>query len=429
MLKPFDRPTRARHVAAMLCLALTALIGLQATAKEHTPAKKSSRAKAAALAAGTAGHASALSADGQAEARLVEAFKLAGQGRTKEALLRTEALVRDYPNFQLAHLVHGDLLTARTRAMRGLDESAIGPAAQTLTELREESLLRLRALRERPPAGHVPSQFAQLSTRNKHAIAVDTSRARLYLFENGPGGIKLLADYYVSVGKFGAGKSLEGDMRTPLGVYHITSHISPKKLKDFYGAGALPINYPNPYDLRHGKTGSGIWLHGTPSSQFARAPKASDGCLVLANPDLQRIIRTVEVRTTPVVIATSLNWVSPKTPPALEVKLFNESLSAWREAKSRGDLQKLLSFYTTDLSADGKGTVDWRPNLAADFDSARGREIELKDLSFLRWTDTTDTMVVTFGEVARGAQTGPVRRQYWMRSGRQWKIFFEGVIG
>jgi murein L,D-transpeptidase YafK len=218
-------------------------------------------------------------------------------------------------------------------------------------------------------------------------------------------------------------------MRTPLGVYHVTSQISPKKLQDFYGAGALPINYPNPYDLRHGKTGSGIWLHGTPSTQFARAPRASDGCLVLANPDLERIMRTVQARTTPVVIAPSLSWVSLQSPPALEVKLFTEALSAWREAKSRGDLQRLLSFYTTDLSVDGKGSVDWRPTLAADFDSARGREIELKDLSFLRWTDSADTMVVTFGEVARGAHTGPIRRQYWMRSGRQWKIFFEGVIG
>ena len=39
-------------------------------------------------------------------------------------------------------------------------------------------------------------------------------------------------------------------------------------------------------------------------------------------------------------------------------------------------------------------------------------------------------MVVTFGEVAEGARTGPVKRQYWLRQGGgAWKIFFEGVIG
>jgi len=53
----------------------------------------------------------------------------------------------------------------------------------------------------------------------------------------------------------------------------------------------------------------------------------------------------------------------------------------------------------------------------------------MKDLSVLRWTDSADTMVVTFGEVPLGTRTGVTKRQYWMRQGPQWKIFFEGVVG
>ena len=412
----------ARRAAAQVC-SVTLVLGCGAVqAKEHAK-QPGSRAKNAATAP--------LSADGLAEARLLDVYKLAGQGRTREAIQRAQALVRDYPHFQLAQLVYGDMLTARNRPMRGPDELAsVSPdAAQTLIELREESLLRLKALRERPPAGHVPSQFVQLSARNKHAIAIDTSRARLYLFENSSEGLKLLADYYISVGKQGVGKSLEGDMRTPLGVYFVTSQIDPQKLKDFYGAGALPINYPNPYDTRHGKTGSGIWLHGTPPGQFARAPRASDGCVVLANPDLQRILRTVQSRTTPVVIAKSLSWVAPSQLMAPEVKGFADTLSAWREAKSKGDAQRMLSFYNTDMFQDGKGNVEGQPSVGADLSTGLGREFVFKDLSYLRWTDSADTMGVTFGEVARGSRSGPVKRQYWVRTGRQWKIFFEGVIG
>ncbi|OOV08800.1 L,D-transpeptidase family protein [Rhodoferax fermentans] len=52
-------------------------------------------------------------------------------------------------------------------------------------------------------------------------------------------------------------------------------------------------------------------MHGTPSSQFTRAPQATDGCVAVANPDLERILRTVEVRTTPVLIEKNLNWVRP----------------------------------------------------------------------------------------------------------------------
>ena len=59
----------------------------------------------------------------------------------------------------------------------------------------------------------------------------------------------------------------------------------------------------------------------------------------------------------------------------------------------------------------------------------QGGTIQLKDVSYLRWTDSADTMVATFGEVVDGARTGTVKRQYWIRRGTQWKIFFEGVIG
>ncbi len=370
--------------------------------------------------------------DGEAEARLIEIYKLIGQAQTRTALIRAEALVRDHPNFQLAQLVYGDLLMAKRQPVRTFGDVPDGEhmraGGQMLTELREESQLRMRALRERPPEGAIPQQFVQLSPRNKHAIAIDTSRARLYLFENGPHGLKLLADYYISVGKAGIEKAAEGDLRTPLGVYFVTSNLDPKSLKDFYGSGALPINYPNPYDARRGKTGSGIWLHGTPPNQFSRSPKATDGCVVLANPDLERIIRTVEVRTTPVVIARSLRWV-PAASLEPENKRFAEVLEAWRAAKSTGDVDRLLGFYTPDFAVNGKSLADWTPLLKVELGRARGREVQLKDVSFLRWADSGDTMVVTFGEVATGARTGPVKRQYWMRQGPHWKIFFEGVIG
>ena len=45
----------------------------------------------------------------------------------------------------------------------------------------------------------------------------------------------------------------------------------------------------------------------------------------------------------------------------------------------------------------------------------------------LRWKDSQDTMVVTFGEVASGQSRGVTRRQYWTREREQWKIFFEGT--
>jgi len=369
--------------------------------------------------------------DGLAEARLIEIYRLIGQAQTKPALTRAEALVKDFPDFALAQLVYGDLLTARTQAISQFgsvppEQRSAGAAA--LQDLRVESQMRLKALSERPPAGTLPSELLHLSARNKHAIAVDASRARLYLFENQPGGPKLLADYYISVGKLGLEKTTEGDLRTPLGVYFITSQLDPKTLKDFYGAGALPINYPNVLDIKRGKTGKGIWLHGTPPGQFSRPPQASDGCVVLANPDLLRIIQTVEIRSTPVVIARQLNWAQPSNAKIIGHQ-FQSQFQAWVKARSDGNLNTLSAFYAPDFSQNGKNLDDWLPEMRQDLRQKSGRPLEIKDLSLLHWKDTEETMVVTFGELVAGQRTGVTKRQYWNRKANQWKIFFEGNIG
>lgn len=400
--------TRVKAVSAKS----TAVVSAVASAKSASPGKKSTVD------------------DGAAEARLIEVYRLIGQGNMRNALSKAENLVHDHPNFQLAQLVYGDLLAGRTRPVRQLgdvpDTTAQAGATQ-LAELRQESLLRISALRSRPAAGTIPSQFLSLSPRVKHAIAIDATHSRLYLFENSETGLKLMADYYISVGKSGTDKALEGDLRTPLGVYFVTGNLNPKSLKTFYGSGALPINYPNQLDVKRGKTGGGIWLHGTPPNQFSRAPLSTDGCVVLANPDLERILKTVEIRTTPVVIAKDLTWVAPQT-VASESKSFEQALNAWHSAKSSGDMARILAWYAPDFTSYGKTLADWTPAMQTEVKQLAGRKVEIKDVSYLHWKDTADTMVVTFGELIQGAKTGLTKRQYWIRQGAQWKIFFEGVI-
>ena len=394
--------------AAMLALPLDEAHAAKKKAS-HTPAK------------------STTNADGAAELRLIDIYKLIGRGENREALSKAKLLVTDLPNFHLAQLVYGDLLAAHMRPVKTLGdvpEALVRGAGNSLDELREESQRRMQALRERPPAGTIPSQFLTLSQSSQHAIAVDASKSRLYLFANTPKGLVLLSDYYISVGKAGTAKTTEGDQRTPLGVYYITSNLNRKSLKDFYGSGALPINYPNRLDAKRGKTGSGIWLHGTPPDQFSRAPRATDGCVVLANPDLDHIARTVKVRSTPVVIASQLQWVEPNNIRS-QAESFKTALYAWRNAKITGDIKQVLNFYTSDFTANGKTLEQWTATLKNEISNTYGRSIELKDLSFLRWTDTADTMVVTFAEVPSGS-VEMSKRQYWMREGNQWKIFFEG---
>lgn len=377
---------------------------------------------------------------GRGEARLIHIYQLIGQGDHRTALAEAESLVRDHPNFQLAQLVLGDLLSVHARPVRQLGDvpdTKAQLAAQQLSILREESRRRLLALTERPPEGSIPAQFLALSPQSRHAIAVDASRSRLYLFENtsppasngkpAQARLKLVADYYISVGTGGVEKQFEGDLRTPLGVYYITSTLNPKSLPDLYGVGALPLNYPNALDLQRGKTGSGIWLHGTPSEQYARAPLASEGCVVVSNADFTHILSTVQIRTTPVVIASELQWVRPDALDTDRTQ-FESALEAWRQTKSRGQIEQLKTFYSERFQSQGRDLAQWWPRVEKEVQATGSRELSLRDISLLRWRDSDDTMVVTFGEVPAGQGRGITRRQYWSHENGQWKIFYEGNI-
>jgi hypothetical protein len=366
-----------------------------------------------------------------AEARLITIYQLIGKFKASEALPLAETLVQDFPTFALAQLVYADLLMAKTGPIQQFGNVSVAQlqaGAGNLEKLRIESAMRLKALKERPPKDTVPSQLLLLSDRNKHAIAVDASRSRLYLFENQAGGPKLVADYYISVGKLGLEKKAEGDLKTPNGVYFITSQLDPKTLKDFYGVGALPINYPNVLDIKRGKTGGRIWLHGTPPGQFSRPPLDSDGCVVLTNPDLDHIIKTVEIRSTPVVIASRLQWVSAQAAKH-QSEQFENQLQAWLRAKSKASLKELSAFYADDFGLNNPGTTDWRLALPQT-NTKTIHGFEIKDLNLLHWVDSEETMVATFGEVAKGQRTGVTKRQYWRRTANsgEWKIFYEGLV-
>ncbi|MDP4301614.1 L,D-transpeptidase family protein [Leptothrix discophora] len=359
------------------------------------------------------------------EARLIAVYRLIGEARLPQALAAIESLVRDVPQFALGQLVYGDLLLASTG-----DLTPAGTPAQTSPQaqaLRREAVLRLQALRDPPAPGSWPSQVLQLSGSVRHVVAVDTSRARLYVIENQAGTPRLVGHHYVSIGSRGTGKRSEGDQRTPLGIYSITSHLDGGQLGDFYGAGALPLNYPNDLDRHLGRTGANIWIHGTPTGQYARAPLSTNGCIVMANDDLSRWLRLLAPRHTPVIVAERLEWVAPRALMAQRQTALG-LVESWRRARMHSDLGGLMAMYSMHFDNGEDGYDAWRERLQAESRAGQGRERELDELSVLSWNDPHEMLVVTFRERLRGSTHGLMRRQYWTRESGQWRIFSEGVL-
>jgi L,D-transpeptidase YnhG len=79
---------------------------------------------------------------GLAESRLIEVYKLIAASQSREALKKADVLVRDYPTFQLAQLVYGDLLAARAYTIKTLGdvpEDILKVGAPALHDFRRNS--------------------------------------------------------------------------------------------------------------------------------------------------------------------------------------------------------------------------------------------------------------------------------------------------
>ena len=133
------------------------------------------------------------------------------------------------------------------------------------------------------------------------------------MFAQQNGGLVRLSDYYITIGRAGFGKEREGDLKTPVGVYHVDGYIPGTQLHARYGAGALTTDYPNTLDRFLNRTGYGIWLHGTEPGWINRGPRASEGCITLSNPDFEQLLTQIgSHRGIPIVIDDDPEWVEAK---------------------------------------------------------------------------------------------------------------------
>ena len=366
------------------------------------------------------------------EQLLIEVYRHMGANQLRQAQAKADALVAAYPNFRLGQLVRGDLLMMHTHQVKGFGEAS-GGSPEALANLRDEAMVRLKSLRERPDPNLVPKAVLQLRDDQKFVLLVDARRSRLYVYQNTAGRPTFITDYYISQGKLGVNKVREGDQKTPLGVYYITSRLAGAKLPDFYGIGALPINYPNDWDRVNGRSGSGIWLHGTPSDSFSRPPLSSDGCVVLTNPDLNKLLASIEIGKTPVVISDQIEFIS-KEKWAIERNLAMRVLDSWRADTETANPHRIGAHYSNKFKSDrGEDLAAWLGKHQEFIGIVPGATLELRDVTSFVYPGKEEMLVITFTqEVATGKNRVLLnrirKRQYWAHEGAQWKIVSESIL-
>lgn len=367
----------------------------------------------------------------RSETLLMSALENIAHSRIDEALIELEILKSINPKFSLAQLVYADLLMAKNQRITDfgnshkIDNEKINP-------LRDEILARWNYYKSPIDKTLIPSSIIQLSDKQNYILVVDQSRHRMFLYRNHNGIPVYVDDFYVTIGKNGSGKIIEGDQKTPLGVYFVTRFIESDMLPDLYGDGAFPINYPNIWDRRNGRTGTGIWLHGTPSEVFSRPPDDSDGCVIISNDDLKSLAPYIAVgQTTPLILANAIKWET-RAEWEKRQKSFYSYLEQWRKDWESRDVDLYLSHYSKDYEGLGKNYESWarhkrRVNLSKTF-----IKVNLDNTSiFVYPNGTAPIMVITFMQnySSDSFQRAFRKRQYWkMEEDGNWRIIFEGSV-
>jgi len=189
-------------------------------------------------------------------------------------------------------------------------------------------------------------------------IIVDLNKLRLYVFEHINGVPRLIKGFYATIGKNGFGKYKEGDQRTLVRVYFVSSFIGHSDLPDLYGEGAFPINYPNVWDRKNGYTGYGIWLHVAPSNTCSQPPRDSDGCVIVSNQGLLALTPYIKMRKTPVILTKNIDWVDKDVWIKQQAKYWT-FVEQWRRDWKSLNTDLYLSHYSAEYSGLEKDYENW----------------------------------------------------------------------
>jgi murein L,D-transpeptidase YafK len=315
-------------------------------------------------------------------------------------------------------------------AALGLAAVALAAPAQArsngqLRDLVEEAQLRLAP--PKIPAGHLPAALLQLSEAQRFAVVVDLPRARLYVVENDRGTLKVVREHYAAMGRNGAGKQSRGDLRTPIGIYTATGFTPDAALPDKYGSGAFPLNYPNIWDRHHRRDGDGIWLHGIDRQLASRAPRSSEGCVTMGNPDLVALKPYLDIGRTPVVLADSLSWL-PAAVIAREREALLQEIEAWRARWSAIDTEAYLGFYADDFLSNGMNKAAFSLYKRRVNRSKRRIDVRLRELDLLRYPGEPDLVMAQFRQdyQSDNFSVTSTKQQFWRKqSDGRWKIVLE----
>ena len=318
---------------------------------------------------------------------------LVAEHRDADRLSINQFLLADLMAIQAGQFpdISGDAVAAAPLRMPARSDRMAGP--QSAEVMRAELRDRLHALQAQPDA--LPANVLTVSDEFDNVILVDAATERLYVIDMKQETPVILARFFVREGVLGGGKQFDGDMRSPYGIFRIVSELNGQQLGRMYGSLAWVLDYPNPNDRRYGRTGSDIWIHGSPVGLDDRMPLASEGCFVLSNRDIEALKQLVNPSRTLVVTVATTEWLSA---------------SAWKARREDMRKRELSAYYLPPRDMNSKNPEGERTIVA--LDTKRGYLTYGAAPTEIKTAEYIDTHAVASSapSCANGSDRGQIRQ-------------------
>ena len=264
----------------------------------------------------------------------------------------------------------------------------------------------------------VPAWLVRVPETTPTVFVAETSTSAFHRFDLVEGVPRKARQDYMSIGKGGVRKERVGDQRTPLGIYFVTEQLDTTKLHEKYGVTAFPLDYPNAWDRRLGRSGDGIWVHGVDPNGGGRPALDTDGCIALPNERLLELEAAFVANVTPVLIGTDLAWTDVATLAQTRAQL-EEAVMRWAAALEQGDMFTYLDAYDESFEHWGMNRDEW---FAFSLQTVGERpiiDVSATDLLLLGDPVEEGLFLARFELTVSeedGRQVKSRRRMYWRRS-------------
>ncbi|MBI3223054.1 MAG: L,D-transpeptidase, partial [Nitrosomonadales bacterium] len=170
-----------------------------------------------------------------------------------------------------------------------------------------------------------------------------------------------------------------------------------------------------------------IWLHGTPIDTYSRPPRASNGCVVLANEDLNRLAPYLQIGVTPVIITNQMDWSGEQDLNEREALL--QEIEQWRKDWASLNTEAYLKHYARSFSSDNQNYASWAKQKQQVNSGKSWVKVNLTNLSAFTYPEQPNMVVVNFEQdySSNNLSNRMKKRQYWIKQNNRWQIVYEGA--